>query len=132
MEFEALQQRIGRGSRRENVIQAAAIYHSDTEREVLSLMFEAAANGAYRSGEYRPDLSVIVQQTLSLLYQHRTGVPRKEYLDLMSLLGTDAEVISILSYLCDKGWCMELGDAVFPSSELLDSRRRRYDPLEHP
>jgi ATP-dependent Lhr-like helicase len=118
--LESLQQRVGRGSRRSGTIQAAAIYQTEEERSVLELMFEAAQTGSYRSGVYRPDLSVVVQQTLSLLYQFRAGLSRHEYLHLVGLLGAEGDITAVLRYLKDKGYCLELGDALYPSSDLLD------------
>ncbi len=118
--LEALHQRVGRGSRRSDVIQAAALYRTEDERAVLELMFEAAAHGAYRSDAYAPDLSVVAQQTLSLLYQFRSGILRQSLLDMVGLLGTQDEVAAILRYLGEKGYCLELDGKLYPSSELLD------------
>ncbi len=118
--LEALQQRVGRGSRRLETIQAAAIYHTEEERLGLEAMFTAAATADYISRDYRPDLSVIVQQTLSLLYQHRTGLTPFELRTLLQTLGSETEVQLIVDHLIEKGMALSLRDRVYPSSELLD------------
>lgn len=118
--LESLQQRVGRGSRRSGTIQAAAIYQTEDERAVLELMFEAAKSGSYRSVVYKPDLSVVAQQIISLLYQFRAGLSRKELLDLVGVLGTQDENAAILRYLKDKGYCLEIDEASYPSTELID------------
>lgn len=118
--LESLQQRVGRGSRRSQTIEAVAVCRTDEEQTVLQLMFAAAASGAYHSNDYKPDRSVIVQQSLSILYQARTGIPRQTLADFMKPLGTQEEVRAIINHLGDKGYCLELGDQLYPSSDLLD------------
>ena len=122
--LEALLQRVGRGSRRAGVIQAAAICHTDAERELLQVMFEAAVAGAYRSGAYEADLSVVVQQTLSLLFQHRSGISWNDLVPLLRALATPTAVKAIVHHLIKKGYNLELGDLLFPTGELLDLAER--------
>lgn len=118
--LEALHQRVGRGSRRADIIQAAALCRSEDEHEMLARMFEAAGKGYGRPDDYRPDLSVVVQQIFSLLYQYRAGVHRSELIDLVSQLAPPQDVSIILGYLMDKGYCLQIADSLYPSSELLD------------
>lgn len=118
--LEALQQRVGRGNRRGQVINAAALYRSAAEREFLEDLFNAIANGIYQPRSYKADLSVIVQQLFSLLYHMRTGVAWEELIALFTPLATPGQIKDILLYLCDKGYCLELGDTLCPATDLLD------------
>lgn len=118
--LEALQQRVGRGSRRSTVIQAAAVCRSEDEQALICQMLEAAASGFYRIGEYIPDRSVVVQQVLSLLFQHPVGISRSDLADLLAPLCGPPEFTAIMNHLVDKGYAIDVRGLTFPSSELMD------------
>lgn len=118
--LEALLQRIGRGSRRSGIIQAAALYRTQDEFNMLQAMFDAARSGTFLTVSYEPDMSVIVQQALSLLYQNRAGIPIQSLVELLGILGKKNDVISILNYLALKGYCQTFDRSIHPLSDLLD------------
>ena len=116
----ALQQRVGRGGRRANTINAAALCRTDEEQIVMESMFDAAAQGLYSTIPYKTDLSVIVQQTLSYVFQCKGGVPKLEVVELLAPLADTIIVEVIVRHLEKTGWTVERLGRLFPSTQLLD------------
>ena len=122
----ALIQRVGRGKRRENLIQAAAISKSIAEKKILESMFKLAKNGTLTVGEYKPDLSVIVQQIFSCLYQSPQGVDEQELSEILSPLIIDDQLRKILSYLHQREWIERRLGHWFASTRLMVRGDRGY------
>lgn len=120
----ALLQRIGRGNRRHGTVQVAALCASPDERSVLEAMFEAAVSGELPVQPYEPDLSVVVQQALSCIYQHQAGLPCEELVDLVSPLCSEYEARLILTHLEGHGWAEQARGRWFPSQRLMDAGER--------
>ncbi|MEW6047354.1 MAG: DEAD/DEAH box helicase [Bacillota bacterium] len=117
----ALLQRIGRGNRRHGTVQVAALCASPDERSVLEAMFEAAATGELPVQAYEPDLSVVVQQALSCIYQHPAGLAQEELIDLVSPLCSGYEATLILSNLERRGWVEQARGLWCPSQKLMEA-----------
>lgn len=122
--ISSLLQRIGRGNRRAGKIQAAAIVSTPAERTMLEAMFDAAIAGVYFSEEYNPDISVVVQQTLSVVFQHKTGIRESELVDFLAQFCSAQEASMIVNYLYDKGWLQRRGVRICPTTKLLDEAER--------
>jgi len=116
----ALLQRVGRGNRRKGLIHAAAIVKSDEDKLLLEAMFKTAATGMLPMQPYEADLSVVIQQTFSYLYQHPEGVSETELLELASLLCLESEAKAILGHLHHKGWAEWRAGRWFASTRLMD------------
>ncbi|BBO18320.1 conserved hypothetical protein [Candidatus Brocadia pituitae] len=102
--ISALLQRIGRGNRRAEIIQAVGIVSCDEEKSLMETMFNTAKTSALPPELYEPDLSVAVQQIFSLLYQYRNGIRETELIELLLPLCSPNEVKLILGHLRDKSW----------------------------
>ncbi len=105
--LSSLLQRIGRGSRRKEIIRAAAIARSDEEREHLELMFTRAACGQPPQESYQADLSVAVQQIFSRLFQSPEGVRESTLIGLLSTLCPEESVKSLLDHLRRKEFIVQ-------------------------
>lgn len=74
----SLLQRVGRGNRRARVARAIAVYSSGDELLAYDRLVYLARQGAVGSDAYEPDLSVVVQQTFSLLFGSPQGIDDHE------------------------------------------------------
>ena len=116
----SLLQRIGRGNRRTNVVHAIALPNTPDERLHLQRMFELAQSGALPEVPYQPDLSVVVQQVFSLLYQTAAGVDREQLHALLTGLAKPGQVDSILTHLVAEGWIVRQGSRYLRTERLSD------------
>lgn len=116
----ALLQRVGRGSRRSNTIHAIALCSNEIERAHMAGMFDAASTNAYLANEYVPTVSVIVQQTLSLLYQGRPSVLKADIFDLLAPLASPIILQAILEHLESTGWLIRRERSFHPTTQLMD------------
>jgi ATP-dependent Lhr-like helicase len=116
----SLLQRIGRGNRRTGLIQVVAYICSKEERELLEMMFNAAMEGVLPILPYSPDLSVVVQQIFSLLYQFPEGLPENDLLDTLSPLCTYDELNLVLQQLQKERWVEMRGGVYCASTKLMD------------
>lgn len=119
----SLLQRVGRGNRRSGRIQVAALVSSDDEETLLKAMFDTAAEGTLPVEPYVPDRSVVVQQTLSYLFQrHKNeGTTDHELLSLLTTLCTEEEARKIVSHLRQEQWIQQVGRKWYPDKKLLDA-----------
>jgi ATP-dependent Lhr-like helicase len=116
----SLLQRIGRGNRRTGIIQAVAHVSSKEERELLEMMFEASMKGILPTMPYSPDLSVVVQQIFSLLYQFPEGLAEDYLLEILSSICIHEELRLTLLQLQKEGW-IEIRSGVYcASTKLMD------------
>jgi ATP-dependent Lhr-like helicase len=100
---DAMLQRIGRSNRREGLIRAIGVAHTEEDMAKFTAMAEAARDGALDPIAYAPDLSVVVQQTLSLLYQHRAGLTLDTLSALMAPIARPDVTGEIVHHMRDKG-----------------------------
>ena len=121
LSMEMMQQRAGRGNRRSNLVHLAALFRTEDEHDQLAAMFGAMTKPAYLPRRYRPEKSVVVQQILSLLYQHRAGIAQADVITLMEPLANSDEVRAIVYYLGERGMCLLADQLLFPTPQLIDS-----------
>ena len=69
------QQRVGRACRREETIFAIGVAASAEERLLFQRYAELAHKGEVEARDYKPDLSVVVQQLFSMLWAAPAGIP---------------------------------------------------------
>lgn len=125
--ISSLLQRIGRGNRRSDRVQAAAIAKTGAEKLLLQSMFVAAAEGILFSEPYVADLSVAVQQTFSYVFQQRSsGVPHKELIAFLSELCSEQEAQQIIKYLNEQDWIQRAGNNWHPTIQLMDKAERGH------
>jgi ATP-dependent Lhr-like helicase len=117
--IEALLQRIGRGNRRSGTVKVIAIAASTKEREHLESMFRLAINGEFNPEEYKPNLSVVIQQIFSYLYQFRSGITQENLFDLFNFFCSQDKIEKILKNLYQHEWIVYNNNKIYPSEELL-------------
>jgi ATP-dependent Lhr-like helicase len=122
--LHSLLQRIGRGNRRENVTRVAAIVTTQEERELLENMFEAAAKGNLPHEQYKRELSVVVQQALSFVFQNHSGVDFDTLIEFLSILCTQREARDIVESLQQQGWLQLSKGQWYPTTRLMDVGRK--------
>jgi ATP-dependent helicase Lhr and Lhr-like helicase len=118
--ISSLIQRIGRGNRRKNIINVAVLIKSEEEKKIIEAMMKAAISGILPLENYKPDVSVAIQQIFSYLYQHPEGVPEIEILELLSLLCSKDNSKHILENLRNLGWIKFRAQYLSASTELMD------------
>ena len=118
--ISSLLQRIGRGNRRESVIHVAVVTNSEEERSMMQAMFTAAKSGSLPPEEYVPDLSVVVQQVFSCLYQQPYGMSETELVELLSPICFADDVQIILTHLQQRGWIERKTHGWVASTKLMD------------
>ncbi len=122
----SLLQRVGRGNRRSDTIQAVAVVETDDERRALEAMFEGASTGNLPHEPYSPDVSVAVQQIFSYAFQNPSGLEEGAILSLTQPLCSEADTRLILSHLRDEGWLEYRSRRWFASTKLMDMGERGH------
>jgi len=123
--ISSLLQRVGRGNRQKNYILAYGLYSDADECRLFKQMFTAAQKGEIKVTEYLPSISVIVQQSFSMLFELRKAHLNtlKEHL---CLLNTEEKIEAILSHLGSLGYVEFAGDWVYPTTKLLDEAEKGW------
>ena len=112
----SLIQRMGRGNRRRNCIEVVGLVASDDEEKMLESMLKIAESGYLPQKDYKPDLSVVVQQIFSFLYQYPGGRQAYDIIDIVSPLCSLKITKIILSHLLDQRW-LTLNGGYWQASE---------------
>ena len=97
-------QRVGRGSRRDQTVRVVLRATTDEEENLLQGMVVAAQEGAIPPRPYYPDLSVVVQQVFSWLYQQKRPCQPEELWTFVQPLCTEDELTEILAHLRQKDY----------------------------
>jgi len=120
----SLLQRVGRGNRRKGRTLAFGVYRSPAERIQFEEMFELAKGGVVERTAYTPDLSVVVQQVFSCLYEHRTGIDREFLFQLFSGFCSPAVVDRLLYHLESLGYVELRRSKWFASPKVIEMGER--------
>ena len=123
-------QRVGRGNRRTDKTRCLGFYQSDDEKEIFLKMKDDAINGKIEFYEYAPDVSVCIQQILSLSFQNYNNVKLEldedKIIDFLKPLNFKDEVIfDIIEHLIFNEKMIDRvkirkKTLIFPSEKLLD------------
>lgn len=128
-DFAAFTQRIGRGKRRSDCIDVCAIC-ADGEEFLYQGMAQAVDEGDFGLDDIESvDLSPVVQQFFSYLWQYRKapGVSESELVELASPLCCEEDALLILAHLEVEGWLERRhGDLWAPAARLVDRGDRGY------
>ncbi|MCX7013845.1 MAG: DEAD/DEAH box helicase [Candidatus Sumerlaeota bacterium] len=116
----ALLQRLGRGNRRSGKIVAAVLAPTVEEVNLVESMFDGIEKGILAGSEYSADVSVVVQQAFSLLFQHREGVAWHDLLGVLKPLGEGVLIRRILDHLQAQGMIETRGGRFFGSEEVMN------------
>lgn len=116
----SLQQRIGRGNRRQDFIQVVGLTESILEEEVLRAMIEAAIRGEISEIDYKADLSVVVQQVFSYLFQNPKGASTESIMNIVNPLCSDTDALAILKHLAVQGFVGHQNQKWFADTEVMN------------
>jgi ATP-dependent Lhr-like helicase len=103
LDVASFRQRVGRGCRRRAGMTAVCVPLAPVQRGVFEAQARAVAAGEHPEDPYVPDLSVLVQQTFSVLYGRSFGVPRRELVDLISVVGGPPFAERVIDHLLSEG-----------------------------
>ncbi len=117
----AFQQRVGRACRREESIFCIGLTTEPTDEESFEALAELARQGEVEAKDELPDLSVCVQQVLSILYATPTGLKRPDLEALVAPVASAQELVLILAHLADEG-LVRIGreSVLLPTTDLMD------------
>ena len=121
----SLLQRIGRGNRRTNKTICFGVFEIPEDKKVFSEMIDKARNGLIEDIKYESDISVAVQQILSLTfekYNEEKGKLTREIIhDYLDVLVEDPEHIDlIIEKIISDGYIEESKGKITLTSKLLD------------
>jgi len=120
----SLMQRIGRGNRRTNRTICYGIYDVEEDKKTFDDMINDAKNELIEEIEYEPDLSVCVQQILSLSIEKTKSnerLSRKKIHEILHPLEKDYEKIDmIIDKLISDEYIEERRNSIIPITKLLD------------
>lgn len=122
----SLIQRIGRGSRREEIINVVAVLKNREEQIIMERMFDLANSGLLIPEPYEPDKSVAVQQIFSLLFQKRDGLDSNFLYDKLSKIVSYQELTLILKHLESNEFIENKRNKWFASYKLMDLGERGF------
>lgn len=117
---EAFMQRIGRACRREPEICAIGIAESDEEAAAFRAFEIMARNSYLKPAEYRPDLSVVVQQLFSMLFAAPSGIPLKDLDAPLEVLCQGDELDRIIDFLAEEGLVARRAGRILADEAVMD------------
>jgi ATP-dependent Lhr-like helicase len=120
----SFQQRIGRGSRTKNEISVLGLYRDQGEKQIFELYCEMANLGLVEQSLYMPDLSVVVQQLFSILFERRRGITENELFTNVCTLCTRDEYSAILNYLISRQFLEERAMKILGSEKIMNLGER--------
>lgn len=97
-------QRVGRGCRRADIVNLVVQALTADEEQVINAMIKAAEDGLLDTPVYKPDLSVAIQQTFSLLFQYPSGMSQSDLSEYMEPIVGEPTLELILKHLEDDAW----------------------------
>lgn len=116
----SFQQRIGRGCRQREVMQALGYCETEEEKACFKLYENMARQGELEPIEYEPDPSVAVQQIFSYLFSHPRGEEKAQLESLLGPLVDAYQVESIMSHLTDLGYINQKRHRFYATEKLMD------------
>jgi ATP-dependent Lhr-like helicase len=116
----SFQQRIGRGCRREEVMQALGYCANEEEKACFQLYAHMARLGEIEPSGYQPDISVVVQQIFSYLFCHTRGEHMTTLASLLKPLANPYQLETILNHLIELGYLHYRRERFCASEKLMD------------
>ena len=121
----SLLQRIGRGNRRTNKTTCFGVFELPEDKKVFAEMIDKARKGIIEDIKYQPDMSVVIQQILSLTMQKRneneSKLTHKKIHEFLDILVDDPDHIDLIieKIILDE-YIEEFRGKIIPTSKLLD------------
>lgn len=118
--IQSFLQRIGRGSRRRDIILSYGIFRDSWEKLLFEIYYEDSRRGNLGEDIYEPSLSTVVQQILSYLFQRRKiGATISTFERILSILVERDDLISIIDFLEGRGFIKRIKEGVYGPHDLL-------------
>ncbi len=121
----SLLQRIGRGNRRTNKTTCFGVFELPEDKKVFAEMIDKARKGIIEDIKYQPDMSVVIQQILSLTMQKRNEnkgkLTHKKIHEFLDILVDDPDHIDLIieKIILDE-YIEEFRGKIIPTPKLLD------------
>lgn len=103
LSISSMIQRIGRGNRKAKKNRVFAVYTTDDEKIMYEKMFRQIMSGNIPKIEYKPDLSVVVQQIFSILFANPSGVPTDYFEEIFKDFCSKDDLYNIIRHLNKEG-----------------------------
>ncbi len=121
----SLLQRIGRGNRRTNKTTCFGVFELPEDKKVFAEMIDKARNGIIEDIKYESDISVGVQQILSLTMEKNNDgmgiLTRKKIHEFLHLLINNPEDVDlIIDKMISDDYIEEFRGKIMPTTKLLD------------
>jgi len=121
----SLLQRIGRGNRRTKKTTCFGVFELPEDKKVFAEMIDKARNGLIEDIKYQSDISVVVQQILSLTFEKynedKGKLTREKIHDFLDILVDNPEHIDlIIEKIISDEYIEEFRGKIMPTSKLLD------------
>lgn len=117
----SLHQRVGRGCRRSHGLRALFIPESEADKKAFNELMTLVRDREMPDEKYTPDISVIIQQTFSILFENRKGIPRRVLRLLLDVLADGSTIDIIIDHLRNEGFLDEgAGEVMKASTKLMD------------
>ncbi len=113
-------QRLGRACRRESEIFGLGIAQTREDEETFDAYRDMALNEELSSPLARPDLSVAIQQSFSLLFANPAGLDPERLFTYLKPLADMETLGQILDHLVLTDWLQRRGNRLLPSQRVLD------------
>lgn len=115
----SLHQRVGRGCRRKRGMRALFIAPDATAHAAFAALMTDVRDHNMPIEPYTPDLSVVVQQIFSLLFENRRGLSRRALRRIVEVLADGPTVDMIIDHLRSEGFLDEGASEVLRASPKL-------------
>ena len=116
----SLVQRSGRANRRGGSARCFAVAEDDATVRVLERMFEEANGGCLEEEAYQADLSVVIQQTFSRLFESRGEMAASEMSRLIAPLCSHEGAMRIWAHLEVKEWIRRSHGRLSATTKMMD------------
>jgi len=124
--IQSFLQRIGRGSRRKEIVLSYGIFRDSWEKLLFEVYYEDTEKGELGEDIYEPNLSSAVQQTLSYLFQRRRiGATISTFAKILDVLIDKEDLIHIIDCLEERGFIKRIGEGIYGPDDLLISAGER-------
>lgn len=118
-EVESFIQRIGRAGRKAETIRVFVLCTAESKQN-FEYMIDCANQNILEDKLYYPDLSVVVQQTFSVLYSNPKGVSEDYFYDLFADFCSYEEVKRILENLIESSYLISKDQKIYAPEKVMN------------
>jgi ATP-dependent helicase Lhr and Lhr-like helicase len=125
-EIESCIQRIGRAGRRTGTTRVFLLCNSTESKQYFEYMIGCAKENVLKEKIYYPDLSVVVQQMLSLSYSSSNGISEDYLYDLFTDFCSYEELKRIMEHLIESKYLINKDQKIYASEKIMNIGDRGF------